>query len=156
MRSRQLMKMLIAILNQNTNLKKTESQLTKFVVYVLETYSKKRAITFCVSFHRISKLGGKYNRGLTSSGNEICMKDTIVFDEENCITRKMDGLLKMKGEERKVSYKNLYYNSQIHAKNENGFDTRLVSSSLPRDRRLVDILKNGKGTISWKKINGYK
>ena len=64
--------------------------------------------------------------------------------------------MKLKGEE----YKNkkgkvLEYNLQLHAHNGSGFDTWNVSNSLSCDKRIVNIIKNGKGIIELKVFNGY-
>ena len=45
--------------------KKIESHLTIFVVYDLETHNTDRARPYCLSFYRLSKLAGRYNRDLT-------------------------------------------------------------------------------------------
>ena len=42
--------------------KKLDSHLTNFLVYDLETHYTDRAKTYCISFYRLSKLEGKYNR----------------------------------------------------------------------------------------------
>ena len=41
--------------------KKTESHLTNFIVYDLETHNTDRARPYCISFYRLSKLAGRYN-----------------------------------------------------------------------------------------------
>ena len=71
------MKMIIFILNMNTNLKETETQLTNFIVYGLETYNTNRGF----SLYRLSKLAAKCNRDLTLKGHENSKKDSMVFDD---------------------------------------------------------------------------
>ena len=137
--------------------KTIDSHLTNFIVYDLETYSTDRARPYCISFYRLSKLAGRYNRDQTSEELDKCRKDTIVFDGDNCINNALDYLLKLKGEERKtVNNKIVEYNLQLHAQNGSGFDTWIILNNLPCDRHIVgDIIKNGKGIIELKIFNGY-
>ena len=137
--------------------KKIESHLTNFIVYDLETHNTDRARPYCISFYRLSKLAGRYNRDLNPSELDKCRKDTIVFDGDNCINNALDYLLKLKGEERKtINNKIVEYNLQLHAHNGSGFDTWIILNNLPCDRHIVgDIIKNGKGIIELKVFNGY-
>ena len=138
--------------------KKIESHLTNFIVYDIETYSTDRARPYCISFYRLSKLAGRYNRDQTSDELDKCRKDTIVFDGDNCINNALDFCLKLKGEERRTSFNNkiVEYNLQLHAHNGSGFDTWIILNNLPCDRHIVgDIIKNGKGIIELKVFNGY-
>ena len=82
--------------------KKIESLLTNFTVYDLETHNTDRARPDCISFCRSSTLAGRYNRDLTPYELEKCRKDTLVFDGDDCITKAVDSILKIKGEGRKV------------------------------------------------------
>ena len=136
--------------------KKIESQLTIFVVYDLETHNTDRATgLYCFLFYRQNKVAAKYNRDLTQEEIDRCKKDTIVFDEEDCIAEALDFVLKIKGEERQVKNRNVEYNLQLHAYNGSGFDTWIILNNLPCDKRVVDIIKNGKGIIEVKVFNGY-
>ena len=63
--------------------KKINSHLTNFIVYDLETYSTDRARPYCISFYRISKIAGRYDRDQTHEELDKCKKDTIVFDGDN-------------------------------------------------------------------------
>ena len=45
--------------------KKIESHLTNFIVYDLETHKTDRARPYCISFYRLSKLAGRYDRDPT-------------------------------------------------------------------------------------------
>ena len=137
--------------------KKIESHLSNFIVYDLETHNTDRARPYCISFYRLSKLSGRYNRDQTSDELDKCRKDTIVFDGGDCIKNALDYLLKLKGEERKtVNNKIVEYNLQLHAHNGSGFDTWIILNNLPCDRHIVgDIIKNGKGIIELKVFNGY-
>ena len=104
----------------------------------------------------MSKLAGRYNRDLTPSEIEKCRKDTIAFDGDNCVEKALDICLKLKGEEYKDKKgKVLEYNLQLHAHNGSGFDTWIVSNNLSCDKRIVNIMKNGKGIIELKVFNGY-
>ena len=83
-------------------------------------------------------------------------KDTIAFDGDDCVSKALDFCLKLKGEERKDNKnKILEYNLRLHAHNGSGFDTWIVLNNLPCDKRIVNIIKNGKGIIELKVFNGY-
>ena len=103
--------------------KKKESHLTNFFVYDLETHNTDTARPYCLLFYRLSILAGRYNRDLTPSELDKCKNDTIKFDGNNCIETALDFCLKLKAEERKVKYKIVEYNLQLHAHNGSGFDT---------------------------------
>ena len=109
---------------------------------------------FC--FYRLSKLAGRYNRDLTKDEREKCKKDTIAFDGDNCVEKDLDFCSKLKGEEfRDEKGKILEYNLQLDAHNGSGCDTWIVLNNLPCDKRIVNIIKNGKGIIEVKVFNGY-
>ena len=137
--------------------KKIESHLTNFIVYDLETHNTDRARPYCISFYRLSKLAGRYNRDLTSDEIENCRKDTIAFDGDDCVSKALDFCLKLKGEERKVKNKIVEYNLQLHAHNGSGFDTWIILNNLRCDKHIVGDInsKNGKGIIELKVFNGY-
>ena len=138
--------------------KKYEYHLTNFIVYDLETHNTDRARHYCISFYRLSKLAGRYNRDLNASELDKCRKDTIVFDGNDCIEKALDFCLKLKGEERRTSLNNkiVEYNLQMHAHNGSSSDTWIILNNLPCDRHIVgDNIKNGKGIIELKVINGY-
>ena len=138
--------------------KKIESHLTNFIVYDLETHNTNRARPYCISFYRLSKLAGRYNRDMSPSELDKCRKDTIVFNGDDCIEKALDFCLKLKGEERRTSLNNkiVEYNLQLHADNGSGLDTWIILNNLPCDRHIVgDIIKNGKGFIELKVFNGY-
>ena len=64
--------------------------------------------------------------------------------------------MKLKGEEYKDKKgKVLEYILQLHAHNGSGFDTWIVLNNLPGDKRIVNIIKNGKSIIELKVFNGY-
>ena len=64
--------------------------------------------------------------------------------------------MKLKGEDYKDEKgKFLEYNLQLHAHNGSGFDTWIVLINLPCDKRIVNIIKKGKGIIEIKVFNGY-
>ena len=60
---------------------KSESHLSNFFVYDLETHKTDRAIPYVFCFYRLSKLAGRYNRDLTPDELEKCRKDTIAWME---------------------------------------------------------------------------
>ena len=107
-----------------------------------------------MTFYRLSKIAGRYDRDPTKEELENSIKDTIAFAGDNCINNALDFYLKLKGDERKVKNKIVEYNLQMHAHNGSGFDTWIVLNNLPCDKHIVDIIKNGKRIFSLKVING--
>ena len=136
------------------NPKKIESHLTNFIVYDLETHNTNRARPYNMTFYRLSKIAGRYERDPTQKDLQKSLDDTIAFVGDNCINNALDFLLKFKGEERKVKNKIVEYNLQLHAHNGCGFDTWIVLNNLPCDKHIVDSIKNGKGIIELKVFNG--
>ena len=135
--------------------KKIESHLSNFIVYDLETHNTDRARPYNMTFYRLSKIAGRYNRDPTPEELQKSINDTIAFSGDDCINNALDYLLKLKGEERKVNNKIVDYNLQLHAHNGSGFDSWIILNNLPCDKHIVDIIKNGKGIISLKIFNGY-
>ena len=137
--------------------KKIESHLTNFIVYDLETHNTDRAKPYNMTFYRLSKIAGRYERDPTPEELEKSKKDTIAFMGDDCINNALDYCLKLKREERKtINNKIVEYNLQMHAHNGSGFDTWLILNNLRCDKHIVgDIIKNGKGIISMKIFNGY-
>ena len=135
--------------------KKIESHLTNFIVYDLETHNTDRARPYNMTFYRLSKIAGRYQRDPTFEELQKSIKDTIAFSGDDCINNALDYLLKLKGEERKINNKIVDYNLQLHAHNGSGFDTWIILNNLPCDKHIVDIIKNGKSIISLKIFNGY-
>ena len=136
--------------------KKIESHLTNFIVNDLETHNTDRAHPYNMTFYRLSKIAGRYNRDPTPEELQKSINDTIAFSGDNCINNAVDYLLKLKGEERKVNNKIVEYHLKMYAHNGSGFDTWIILNNLPCDRHIVgDSIKNGKGIISLKIFNGY-
>ena len=134
--------------------KKIDSHLTNFIVYDLETHNTDRARPYNMTFYRLSKIAGRYERDPTQEELKKSIDDTIAFAGDNCINNALDYCLKLKGEERKVKNKVVEYNLQMHAHNGSGFDTWIILNNLPCDKHIVDIIKNGKGIIELKVFNG--
>ena len=136
--------------------KKIDSHLTNFIVYDLETHNTDRARAYNMTFYRLSKIAGRYDRDPTPEELQKSIKDTIAFAGDNCIGNALDYCLKLQGEEREVKNKIVEYNLQLHAHKGSGFDTWIILNNLPCDKHIVgDVIKNGKGTISLKVFNGY-
>ena len=135
--------------------KKIESHLSNFIVYDLKTHNTDRAKPYNMTFYRLSKIAGRYERDPTREELKSSIDDTVAFTGDGCIGNALDFCLKFKGEERKVKNKIVDYNLQLHAHNESGFDTCIVLNNLPSDKHIVDIIKNGKGIISLRVFNGY-
>ena len=134
--------------------KKIESHLTIFIVYDLETHNTDRARSYNMTFYRLSKIAGRYDRDPTQEVLKKSIDDTIALAGDNCINNALDFCLKLKGEERKVNNKIVEYNLKMHAHNGSGFDTWIILNNLPCDKHIVDIIKNGKGIIELKVFNG--
>ena len=133
---------------------KIESHLTNFIVYDLETHNTDRARPYNMTFYRLSKIAGRYERDPTPEELQKSINDTIAFAGDNFFSNALDYLLKLKGEERKVKNKIVGYEIQLHAHNGSGFDTWIILNNLRCDKHIVDIIKNGKGIISLKVFNG--
>ena len=87
--------------------KKYESHLTIFVVYDLETLNTDRARPYKMTFYRLSKIAGRYNRVLTPYEIEKCKKDISVFDGDNCVVNALLFLLNFQGEPLKTIIKKI-------------------------------------------------
>ena len=79
--------------------KKIESHPINFIVYDLETINTDRAKPYKMTFYRLSKVAGRYDRDPTREELQKSIKDTISFAGEDCINNALDYLLKLKGEE---------------------------------------------------------
>ena len=134
--------------------KTIDSHLTNFIVYDLETYSSDRAKPYNMTFYRISKIAGRYERDPTPEELQKSINDATAFMGDDCIDKALDYCLKLKGDEHKVKNKIISYNLQMHAHNGSGFDTWIILNNLRCDKHNVDIIKNGKGIISLKVFNG--
>ena len=134
--------------------KKIDSHLTNFIVYDLETHNTDRARPYNMTFYRLSKIAGRYERDLAPEELKKSIDDTIAFAGDNCISNALDYLLKLKGEERKVKNKIVGYEIQLHAHNGSGFDTRVILNNLRCDKHIVNNIENGKRIISLKVFNG--
>ena len=134
--------------------KKIQSHLTNFIVYDLETHNTDRARPYNMTFYRLSKIAGSYERDPTPEELQKSINDTIAFAGDNCIGNALDFCLKLKGEEQKVKIKIVEYNLQMHAQNGSGFDTWIILNNHPCDKPFVDIIKNGKSIIELKVFNG--
>ena len=134
--------------------KKIESHPTNFIVYDLETHNTDRPRPYSMTFYRLSKIAGRYERDPTQEELQKSIKDTIAFAADNCIGNALDFCLKLKGEERKVKNEIVDYTLQMHAHNGSGFDAWIVLNDLPCDKHIVNIIKNGKGIIELKVFNG--
>ena len=106
-----------------------------------------------MTFYRLSKIAGRYERDPTQEELQKSIKDTIVFAGDNCINNALDFCSKLK-EERKVEKKIVDYNLQMHAHNGSGFDSWNILNNLPCDKHIVIIIKNGKDLIEIKLFNG--
>ena len=129
--------------------------MTNSIVYDLETHITDRARPCCISFYRLSKLAGRYDRDPTKNELEKSLQDTVAFAGDKCISNVLDYCLKLKGEDCKNNNKVVEYNLQMHAHNGSGFITRIVLNNLDGDKSIVNVIKNGKGIIEMKVFEGY-
>ena len=135
--------------------KKIDSHLTNFIVYDLETHDTDRARPYNMTFYRLSKPAGRYERHPTQEEFKKSIKDCVAFAGDNCINNALDYCLRFKGAERKVKNKIVEFKLQLHAHNGSGFDTWIRLHKLPCDKHIVDIIKKGKSIIELKVFNGY-
>ena len=112
-------------------------------------------IVFSISFYRLSKLAGRYDRDPTKNELEKSLQDTIAFAGDKCISNALEYCLKLKGEEYKINNKVVEYNLQMHSHIGSSFDTWIVLNSLDCDERIVNVIKNGKSIIELKVFNGF-
>ena len=129
--------------------------MTNYFVYDLETHNTNRTRPYCISFCRIIKRAGRYERDPTQKELEKSIKDTIAFAGDKCISNALDYCLKLKGDERQNKNKIVENNLQLHAHNGSGFDTWIILNNLDCDKHIVNIIKNGKRIIALKVFNGY-
>ena len=107
-----------------------------------------------MTFYRLSKIAGRYNRDPTPEELQKSINDTIAFMGDDCFNNALDYCLKLKGDERILKNKIVAYKNQLHAHNGSGFDTWIILNNLRCDKHIVDIIKNGKGIIKLKVFNG--
>ena len=89
--------------------KKIQSHLTNIIVYDLETHNTDRARPYNMTFYRLSKIAGRYNRDPTPEELQKSIKDTIAFMGDDCINNALDYLLKLKGEEKRLNGRLIEY-----------------------------------------------
>ena len=128
--------------------------MSNFIAYDLENLNADRARQYNMSFYRLSKIGGRYARYPTEEELKKSIDNTISFVDLNCVEKALDYCIKLKGDEYKDKKGNfLEYNLQLHAHSGSGFDCWIVLNILPCDKRIVNIIKNGKGIIELKVFN---
>ena len=136
--------------------KKIQPHLTNFIVYDLETLNTDRAKPYNMTFYRLSKISGRYERDLTVDELNKSKKDTIAFVGENCVGTALDFCLKLKREVYKDKKgKVIENNLQLHAHNGSGFDNWIVLNNIPCDKINVNKIINGKGIIEFKVFSAY-
>ena len=74
-------------------------------MYDLETFKKIRAVPFCNSLYKLSKISGKYHRGISEKENQKCLIDCVVFKGIDCINEMLDHVSSFTGEPKKVKAK---------------------------------------------------
>ena len=72
------------------------------MVYDLKTFHSDRVLLYCFSLYRISEIFKKSDRDLTTEEYQKRKKYTIVFDGTDCFSKKLDWLVSLKVEARKV------------------------------------------------------
>ena len=79
---------------------------------------------------------------------------TIAFGGDNCLGNVLDFFLiikEIKEEIEEIKFSKIIY---LIAHNGSGFDTSIIFYILPFDKRIVNIVKNGKGILELKILNG--
>ena len=51
-----------------------------------------------MSFSRLTKVAAKFDRDITRDEKDRCIKDTLVFVGDNCISNSLEYLIKFKRE----------------------------------------------------------
>ena len=64
---------------------KIETHLTNFFVYDLETHNTERARPYNLTFFRLSKIAGRYERDPTQEELQKSINDTLSFIGDNCV-----------------------------------------------------------------------
>ena len=108
-----------------------------------------------MTFYRLSKIAGRYERDPTQEEMKKSINDTSSFEGDKCVGNALDLLLKLQAEERKIKNDFVGYNLQLHAHNGSAFDTCIKLNILLCDKNIVAIIKNGKRIISMKIFVGY-
>ena len=70
--------------------KKIESNLTNFIVYDLETHNTDRAKNYKMTFYRLSKIAGRYERDPTQKELKNPITDILAFVGDNCVGNVLD------------------------------------------------------------------
>ena len=70
--------------------KKIDSHLTNFIVYDLETHNTNRARPYNMTFYRLSKISGRYERDPSEEELKKSIDDTIAFMGDDCINNALD------------------------------------------------------------------
>ena len=75
------------------NSKKVQSQLTKVVVYDLETFNTDKVVPYSNFVNELSKLSSNYSRDITQREYEKCKEDCIVFKATDSINEMLEPVL---------------------------------------------------------------
>ena len=70
--------------------KKKDSHLTIFIVYDLETHNTDRARPYNMTFYRLSKIAGRYERDPAQEELKKSINDTLAFVGDNCAGNALD------------------------------------------------------------------
>ena len=79
--------------------------MTNFIIYDLEAHNTDGTRPYNMTFYRLSKKAGRYERDPTPQELKKSIDETIAFAGETCINNALDFCLKLKGEERRVKNK---------------------------------------------------
>ena len=71
-------------------------------MFDLGTYNKDKVVPFCSCIYKLSKISGKYYRGITEKTYQKCLNDWIVFKATDCINGMLDHVLSFKGDAKKT------------------------------------------------------
>ena len=124
-------------------------------MYNLDTFIKDRAVPYASGIYKLSKISGNYHQHITAKEYQKSLNDCVVFKGIDCVNEMLDCVLSYKGEPEEVNIKIVEYNLYLVAHNGSGFDSNVVSNTLPQWRSVVNLIKNGKGIVSLKIFTGY-
>ena len=101
-------------------------------VYDLETFNTDRAVPNAVCIYKLTKNIGKCNRDKTQREFEKCRKVCIVFKATSCNNEKLDYVLELKREAKKINNKIVKFNLYMILHSGCGCDSCVVLNNLPQ------------------------
>ena len=75
------------------------------IVYDLETFNTIECVPYANCIYRLSKISGKYYRGISEKEYQKCLNDCIVFKGLDNNNKMLEYVLQFKGEVKKFNNK---------------------------------------------------